>query len=697
MTERSSPPSSRDAGTDGWTATSDSLELPGATVERGIRRRFVVAISALVALVLTAQGAVLVLFGHGYLEDQIEQEAESFATLAAAPICDAFRKYFESGYTKFRDLVNQTVELEPDLERMAIFDTEGKQLFLLDDLLDGPEEPEGLLKQGRLTEGDPLLAAVRGLETVTWEARVNGHRHYVVVEPYVEEWGRHQYSVVFWVSYDSVRSAMVDIGWRVLGLALVSLVLGIGCAWVLSAQSLRPVERLTAAARRLAKGDLDHRVDLHSGDEFEILGATMDHMAALLSRTIVDMETTNRHLELLNKELQELDKVKSDLLANVSHELRTPLTAIRGYVEAMSSGLLGDVNEVQSESLEVVERNIARLRNMIDQLLSYSRMESGRLEVDLRAFDLESTARHVLEAVAAARNAEDRLKLRSDPDLPEVFGDAGRIAQVLENLLTNAIKFSPENSEVELVLEATADGVSVEVRDHGIGVPRDEQDKIFGRFYQIDSGSTRQFGGMGLGLAIVRDILELHHSKIELDSAPDEGSTFRFVLPLASERTALVPVGRGWRLVVIDDDAQFVQKVTAQLHHKSWSVQAAATASQGISLVRQAKPDVIVLDRLLPDRDGFDLLAELRADERHSSVPVVLCTVRRERALGLRLGAADYWVKPLSPEDFHKRLMSVVTQRGHRADAADGKVEGEIEAEEDADRDESSDDEATET
>lgn len=672
--------SSGSSGHDGGTTTSDSLELPGTTVERGIRRRFVVAISALVALVLTAQGAVLVLFGHRYLEDQIEQEARAFATLAAAPICDAYRKYFDSGYTKFRDLVDQTVELEPDLERMAIYDTEGKELFLLDGLLDGPEAPEGVLEQDHLPEGDPLLAAVRGLETVAWEARVNGHRHFVVVEPYVEEWGRHQYSVVFWVSYDSVRSAMVDIGWRILGLALLSLLLGIGCAWVLSAQSLRPVERLTAAARRLAKGDLDHRVDLHSADEFEILGATMDHMAALLSRTIVDMETTNRHLELLNKELQELDKVKSDLLANVSHELRTPLTAIRGYVEAMSNGLLGDVNEVQSESLEVVERNIARLRTMIDQLLSYSRMESGRLEVDLRAFDLESTARHVLEAVAAARGAEERLVLHSEPDLPEVFGDAGRVAQVLENLLTNAIKFSAENSKVELVLKPAADGVSVEVRDHGIGVPRDEQDKIFGRFYQIDSGSTRQFGGMGLGLAIVRDILELHHSKIELDSAPGEGSTFRFVLPLASERTALVPVGGGWRLVVIDDDAQFVQKVTAQLHHKGWSVQAAATASQGMSLARQSKPDVIVLDRLLPDRDGFDLLAEIRADERLSPVPVVLCTVRRERALGLRLGAADYWVKPISPEDFHKRLLNVVAQQPARDDEDDQDGETDTDA-----------------
>lgn len=652
--------------------TTSSLELPSFAGEQGgIRRRFVVAISTLVALVLTAQGAVLVLFGHRYLERQIEQEARSYAVLAVGPICDAYRKYFDSGYTKFRDLVFQYVELEHDLESLAVYDTEGRRHFRIDGLREGAQPREEVLSQERLDPGGPLLAAVKGLETAAWQARIDGLRHYVVVQPYVEEWGRHQYSVVFWVSYDSVESAMVEIGWQIVGLALLSLALGVVCAWVLSAQSLRPVERLTEAARRIAKGDLKHRADLHSGDEFEILGATMDHMASLLSATIDDLETSNRRLELLNAELRELDKVKSDLLANVSHELRTPLTAIRGYVEAMSSGLLGDVSDVQHESLEVVERNIARLRAMIDQLLSYSRMESGRLEVDLRAFDLESTARHVVEAVAAARGVEERLEFVCEPDLPEAYGDASRIAQVLENLLTNAVKFSPENAKVELVVTSLADGLVVEVRDQGIGIARDQQARVFDRFYQIDAGSDRQFGGMGLGLSIVRDILEMHHSKIELESAPGEGSTFRFVLPLASERTSLVPVGGGRRLTVIDDDALFVQKVTTRLHQNGWTVQAAATASQGISLARKSNPHAIVLDRLLPDRDGFDLLAELRADEKLSDVPVVLCTIRRERALGLRLGAADYWVKPIAPEDFEKRLADVVGRSAAPAEQAD--------------------------
>lgn len=651
--------------------SSGTLDLPEGSGERGgIRRRFVVAISSLVALVLTIQGAVLILFGHRYLEAQIEQEADAYATLAVAPICDAYRKYFDSGYTKFQELVHENLSLAPDLEALAIYDTEGRRLFRSEDLGEGPRPAEEGTP-ARLEPGSRLLEAVKGLEKQSWESRREGHRHYVVVAPYVEEWGRHQYSVVFWVSYDSLTGAMMDIGWRILGLALLSLLLGGVCAWVLSAQSLRPVETLTEGARRFARGDLDHRNELRSGDEFEILGNTMDHMAALLARTVEDLESSNRHLELLNRELQELDEVKSDLLANVSHELRTPLTAIRGYVEAMSTGLLGDVSEVQQESLEVVERNIARLRSMIDQLLSYSRMESGRLEVELKPFDLESTARHVVEAVGAARDAASRLVLDCEEDLPEAFGDAGRIAQVLENLLTNAVKFSPDETAVELLIrrvrrtdgEGGDDGLEVRVRDHGIGIPLEEQTKIFDRFFQVDAGSSRHYGGMGLGLAIVREILELHHSKIEVDSAPGEGATFRFVLGLAADRTSLLPVGAGRHLVFVDDDASFVQAMAAHLAEHDWVVHAAATASQGMALVRKVEPEAVILDRLLPDRDGFDLLQELKEDGKTSHVPVVLCTVRRERGLGLRLGAAEYWIKPIEPADLEARLEDVLDSR----------------------------------
>ncbi|MEM1203559.1 MAG: HAMP domain-containing sensor histidine kinase [Acidobacteriota bacterium] len=532
--------------------TSEAIRLAARRGERhGIRRRFVIAISALVALVLTAQGAFLVLFGHAYLEREIEREARSFASLAAAPLCDGYARHGANS-AELRAVAARLLKLSPDLDGLAVYGVDGTKRFRSDGGSElsaetRPADPGVRTDAGRLTE------ALQSREPVAWRGTgTDGHRHYVIVQPFVESQGRHRHSAVFWISYDSLQGAMLDTGWRVGLLAFFALALGVACAWVLSAQSLRPVETLIRGARRLAKGDLEHRIRLRSGDELETLGTTLDHMAELLSRTFSDLERSNVRLERLNRELKEIDRVKSDLLANVSHELRTPLTAIRGYVEAMSLGLLGDMTTVQTESLQVVERNIDRLRLMIDQLLSYSRMESGRIEVDLRPFDLEAVARDEVEAVRAAAGDRRRVELRTPGGLPEAHGDPGLIAQVLENLLTNAVKFSPPGAPAVLTLGAVEGGLRVEVADEGIGIPKEERGKIFDRFYQVDASSRRQYGGMGLGLAIVQEILELHQCSIELDTAPGEGSTFAFVLPLAMERTGYVRLQAPPRAAVVE-------------------------------------------------------------------------------------------------------------------------------------------------
>ncbi|MEM9553151.1 MAG: ATP-binding protein [Acidobacteriota bacterium] len=675
----------------------------------GIHRRFVVVISLLVALVLVTQGAILVLFGHDVLSRHLEDEASSFAALAVAPIAGAYERYHDSGYGKFLDLYRATAELQHDLVRVELYDVSGRRLFDSQQASATPRRSEPS-ESSPLAAGDPLLAAVRGLEQVVFRAEVPDRDAVLrVVQPFIEEWGRHQYSVVFSFSYARVQDTSIRAGLWLSLIACIALVLGIGCAYVLSASSLRPLAKLTRHARALAGGTLDRRLALRTGDEFEVLGGTLDRMAARLAASIDALEASNRGLEAANRELQELDRVKSDVLANVSHELKTPLTAIRGYVEAMREGLLGEVTPVQQDSLRVVERNIGRLRSMIDQLLGFARMESGRLTLEPRAFELEPMARHVLEVVRAARGDVVRFELVVERDLPPVQGDPARLAQVLENLLTNAAKFSadpgPENetdtdADTEAANTGLVDGdevaesearlplvtlrlrtvsagrggeVEVSVRDHGIGIPAAEQERIFDRFYQVDASSKRPYGGMGLGLAIVREILERHDSSIEVESTEGQGATFRFLVPLADAVPA--PAGDAGAdetrsLVLVDDDARFVQEMVAHLGDAGWTVHVAATGAEGARLAHRCRPDVIVLDRLLPDQDGFDLLTRLREDEALAEVPIVLCTVRRERALGLRLGAADYWVKPLTPEDFEQRLETLSTPRSGLPDGA---------------------------
>ncbi len=635
---------------------------------RGLRRRFVLAISTLVAVVLVAQTAMLAIFGSRHLRDEIEGKASSYSVLAAAPACDAYQTYFDSGFSKFRELILELLELNSDLERFEIYDVEGVLRFRSDEIVAGGHDDATL---DATAAGERLLAAVRGLDVQSWRGlSESGDERFTVVVPWVEEWGRHRYSVAFLFSYRSLARARFETLWQLFALALFALAVGVVCAYLLSSQSLGPVARLTQGARKLAEGDLRHRISLRTGDEFEVLGATLDHMAERLAVTIEDLEASNR-------ELRELDQMKSDLLANVSHELRTPLTAISGYVEAMREGLLGELGDEHQNALEVMERNLQRLRTMIDQLLGYSRMESGRLEVELAAFDLDAVARQVAESVTGSEFSDSsRVELRYDcpPDLPEAYGDAGRIGQVIDNLLTNAVKFSPGGGRVELAIREVDAGVEVRVSDQGIGIPEELQQKIFDRFYQIDASSKRHYGGIGLGLALVQEILELHHSKIEVESSPGAGSSFAFVLPLAAERSGLQNTRRVKQVgepgepappqvVIIDDDPGFVREMTAHLGGHGFAVDAVATAAQGLALARRLRPDVIVLDRLLPDEDGFDLLSRFQKLKATRDIPVVLASVRKEKALGLRRGAAAYLRKPLEPAILERTLIELLEAR----------------------------------
>src|SRR5579862_3036 len=367
-----------------------------------LRRRFVLAIATLVALVLVANSLVLALANRPRLREDLENRAQAYARLSTEQVCNAYETYYASGYSKFREIVQDKMQLEPDLARLAIYDTGGRVLFDSRELaneLGEPGEANELGEPGEAVDrgdggdggrgsqrggpverrqapaaGERLAAAVQGMAPSAWQAEDG--RTYVVVAPYVEEWGRHRYSVAFTFGYDSLRLAALAAGWRIFWLSAGSLALGVAIAILLAAQSVGPIEVLTRGAQDIADGHLARRIELATGDEFGVLAATFNQMAEKLARTISDLETSNRTLGQMNLDLQQMDRLKSDLLANVSHELRTPLTAIQGYTEAMDEGLLGEVTAQQRDAFKVVQRNSRRLMGMIDQLLAFSRLDA---------------------------------------------------------------------------------------------------------------------------------------------------------------------------------------------------------------------------------------------------------------------------------------------------------------------------------
>jgi signal transduction histidine kinase/DNA-binding response OmpR family regulator len=615
---------------------------------RSLRVKFVLAIGALVAVVLLANGLVQALAGRRILEHDIEERALAHAALAVGPVCTAYELYYTSGFSKFRELVLETSRLEPDLAWLEIYDTSGTLLFDSRTLaLDGAEARAAA--PARTAPDERLRRAVRGMDLLSWRVDIESQPTFVTVAPYVEEWGRHRYSVAFYASYRSLRGAAEAATWRIAWLSAGSLALGVLIAVVLSSQSLGPVDALTRGARDLADGQLGRRIQLRTGDEFEVLASTFNQMAEHLQRNVSDLEASNRTLNAMNSELQQLDRMKSDLLANVSHELRTPLTAIQGYAEAMDEGLLGEISSAQSEALTVVRRNGKRLMAMIEQLLSFSRLESGKVRIEPAAFDLAEVINQSANGVRAARGPGFALAVDLDGRLPLVWGDPSRIAQVLDNLLTNAAKFSPPGSLVTVSARRRGEDVEVAVSDRGIGIARGDREKVFERFFQADASSTRKYGGMGLGLSIVREIVQAHGREITVVSELGRGSTFSFGLPVAAEQSrAAASVGR--TLLLIDDDPAFVQMLAGYLARAGYKVHSAGTAREGAAMIGRLHPDLVVLDRLLPDGDGFDLLAELKRDEATRATPVLVLSVRRERPLGLRLGASGYLVKPVPPE-----------------------------------------------
>jgi signal transduction histidine kinase len=266
-----------------------------------------------------------------------------------------------------------------------------------------------------------------------------------------------------------------------------------------------------------------------------------EEWAALLgSQTAIAMENARlyqsereraKEIEQAYQELRELDRLKDEFVQNISHELRTPLTFVKGYVELMLEGVLGDLSAPQRESLQVVAERTDAIIRLVNDVISMKRAEMEAMEwAPVSLLDVARTC--VRGARVTAERANLEIVLEADDDLPLVYGDADRLSEVFDNLVGNAIKFSPNGGTISVRLHSENDAVEVEVSDQGIGIPPDKINKVWERFYQVEGGSTRRFGGTGLGLTIARRIVEAHGGRIWVESELGRGSTFHFVLPV---------------------------------------------------------------------------------------------------------------------------------------------------------------------
>ena len=401
--------------------------------------------------------------------------------------------------------------------------------------------------------------------------------------------------------------------------------------------------------------------------------ADLDVLNRLVRRAARRSRDTLAELEQARARANQENIAKSQFLANMSHELRTPLNAILGYAMLLHEDALEAGNEASAADLERIQLAGRNLLTVINDILDLAKIESGKTSLNRSVINLRELTEAAVASFPARQRNGNRVEVSISDDVGLMIGDPGKVRQCLLNLLSNALKFT-HDGQVSVAIaagnQAGAPSVTFSVRDTGIGIEAEHLEQLFDAFNQVERDSVRRFGGTGLGLAITRRLARMMGGDCTVESARGEGSTFRLTLPLSphapdqsevapapSELNRLPATRRSDRSVlVVDDDEAAIDLLRRWVEPMGYDVFAATDGEAGLAMAREHRPDVILLDALMPGRSGYEILGELRADPEVGETPVILITVDDDRERGLRSGACDYLRKPVSEDELRSVL-----------------------------------------
>jgi signal transduction histidine kinase/ActR/RegA family two-component response regulator len=376
----------------------------------------------------------------------------------------------------------------------------------------------------------------------------------------------------------------------------------------------------------------------------------------------------------LFRDLQQASRLRDEFLATLSHELRTPLNAVLGWTRMLRRGTVPP--ERADSVLDTIERNAAAQMQLVEELLDLSAMVAGSLRLNVTRVDMRELLGGAVETIRPAADSKSlRIKLVIDPDVPEIAADPGRLRQVIWNLLANAVKFTEPGGAIELIVSRGPAEIELRVRDSGQGIAADFLPHVFEAFRQADSSSTRQVGGLGLGLAIVRHIVEAHGGTVAVSSdGIGRGSTFSIRLPAGrapmpaheDSETGLALL-RGRRVLAVDDDESTQELVATMLLMYGVSVRTAGRAEQAFNIMSTWQPDVLLADLAMPGEDGYALVRRVRAMPLPlGSIPAVALTAYTDPQSVQNAFAAGFDAhlgKPLEPHVLADALTKVLRTR----------------------------------
>jgi two-component system NtrC family sensor kinase len=436
----------------------------------------------------------------------------------------------------------------------------------------------------------------------------------------------------------------------------------------LAGRMVGPIQALRAGAERIGGGDLSQQIRIKTGDELEALADQFNVMAGRLKESYAGLEQKveerTREVEEKSRQLELASQHKSQFLSSMSHELRTPLNAIIGLTEMMVTNAARFGTEKAAEPLRRVHRAGSHLLGLINQVLDLSKIEAGKLELSPDWVNLTPLINEVVDTARhLAEQNNNRLVVKGQENLGSLTVDPMRLRQILLNLLSNACKFTKQGEVTLLARRLANEGNWIEfaVSDTGIGMTPEQQAKLFEEFTQADSSTARQYGGTGLGLAITRKLARMMGGDVTLTSEAGKGSTFTVRLPADTDVPAGVAIssdrGRSTRadcVLVIDDDATARELISDHLKAGGFSVVTAAGGVEGIKLAKELQPTAITLDVMMPDLDGWSVLAALRQNPDLADIPVIMVSIVDDKRRGIALGAAGYLTKPIDRERLHR-------------------------------------------
>ena len=539
--------------------------------------------------------------------------------------------------------------------------------------------------------------------------KLNNIRHLVQITPWQDTFGLDWLIVVVVPETDFMGQINKNTRTTIL-LCIAALVIASTIGILTARWVTQPILSLNAAAKEIAKGNWDKTANPKRKDELGELARSFNQMAKQL-------QTSFETLESRNNDLQRLDKLKDEFLANTSHELRTPLNGMIGIAESMLNGATGNISPVQRINLAMIAQSGHRLATLVNDILDFSKLRHKDIELQLKPVGVREIIEVVLALSQPLIGNKDLQLIDDIPDnLPPAQADENRLQQILHNLVGNAIKFTEsgkisisaklaeeekkENEQdVNSKFKIDNSKLIITIADTGIGIPEDKLDRIFESFEQAEGSTTREYGGTGLGLAVTKKLVELHQGKIWVRSTAGVGSQFSFTLPVAkkqrltqSRSTSKIhyPLsiaiqeeeldpskessqnGQQIKVLIVDDEPVNLQVLANNLSLQNYAITQASNGEEALAVMENGlQPDLILLDVMMPKMTGYEVTRRLRDRFPATELPIILLTAKtqvQDLVIGFDVGANDYLTKPIASEELIARIRTQISLQTLRAE-----------------------------